>query len=79
MKENREGIGQVSYPRFLSSMHRGTVVHIRASRKIDKKRRFVKCRGRFGLLAATDPPIEERGSASDSHSWVLTHCSSHLL
>jgi len=32
---------------FSVSLHRGAVVHIRANRKIDKKRRFVKCRGRF--------------------------------
>jgi len=30
------------------------VVHIRVNRKIDKKRRFVKCRGRFSLLAVAD-------------------------
>lgn len=49
------------------------VVHIRANRKIDKKRRFVKCRGRFNLLAATG--IERRatapGGGNDSHPRFL--------
>lgn len=58
------------YPRFLSvAVHRATVVRIRANRKIDKKRRFVKCRGRFSLLAVAD---RGRGWKWQSFHWVLT-------
>lgn len=56
--------------KFLSIVvHRGTVVHIRANRKIDKKRRFVKCRGRFSLLAVAD---RGWGWKWQSFHWVLT-------
>lgn len=43
----------------------------RANRKIDKKHRFVKCRGRFGLLVVA-ARTRGRGCKRDSHSWVLT-------
>lgn len=55
------------YPR--GSFSRGTVVHIRVNRKVDKKCRFVKCRGRFSLLAVAD---RERGWKWQSFHWVLT-------
>lgn len=54
---------------FSVSLQRGTVVHIWADRKIDKKCRFVKCRGRFSLLAVAD---RDRGWKWQSFHWVLT-------
>lgn len=70
VEKNEEKRRGKLYPRFLSiAVHRGTVVHIRASRKIDKKRRFVKCRGRFSLLAMAD---RGRRWKWQSFHWVLT-------
>lgn len=74
-KEENNGANYI-----ISLTHRSRGAVVQASRKIDKKRRFVKCRGRFSLLAATVWALagargwkrKSKGDRNDSHPWVLT-------
>lgn len=56
------------------------VVHIRANRKIDKKRRFVKCRGRLSLLAAAGIELRAAAPGGGNDTVILGsyHCSGYL-